>query len=195
MRAASLYKTLVIPAGLARAVAVTGSAFYLESATGEVDAQFDEGATLRMKAGQSLELPPGDLYTKILFTNPDTSSTLTITYYAGTLRVGTFAHIVYSRPARTYLVGSNYTVTSAADETIDSTNLRNGKTKPDSRSHCIITNLSGDTGCYVKDAAGTTCGYVQFLTSWQITTPDTLALRSQGASMTIAVANFFNYES
>lgn len=200
MKAESTFKTEVIPAGQSKTYTITGRAFYIQNSTGLVDVQFDDNPNCRMSSGQTAEAPDGDPgFERFTLTNPDTASSVTVTFYAGTLSIGTRTPYVFTKPSPTYLVGTAYTggsqITTAADVTIPSTNLRSGKSVADSRAYCIIFARSSTSGLLVKDSAGTICGYVQTMTAWQITTSDAIKIRADAASMDVYVANFFNYDS
>jgi len=194
MKSQSAFKSLVIPASLEIPVAITGSSFYLEAATGAVDVQFDEGGTIRCKAGQTIDLPPGDFFKQIIFRNPDSSSSLTIQYYAGTVSVGTRTPYVFTKPAPTYFKPFTYTLTSAADTLPPIANTRAGKTITDTVSHVILSN-NDVVSMHIRDAGGTVGLVLPAGSIVQLTVTDQLYLRSAGANITVRAMVFFNYDS
>lgn len=195
MKAESTFKSVAIPSSGSVVYNLTGTSFYIYTASGTAYVQFDDGNELAMVSGMSVESP--EVFTRLTIRNADTSTTLNVTFYAGTLSVKTLTPYIFTKPAPTYLKGTAYTggsqITTAADTTISTTNLRTGKTVADTRSHVIISAMS--SALYVKDSAGTICGFVQTFTSWQITTKDTISLRAVTASTDAYVANFFNFDS
>jgi hypothetical protein len=196
MKAQSLFKTVTVPASLTVTHNVTGNSFYIEASTGAVDIQFDDGTQLRCKAGQTVELPPGDEFKRITFYNPDTSATLILTYYAGTLSVGTRTPYVYVRPAQTYMKATSYTVLNSAYTSILNTNLRTGKTQPDSLAYVIITNIGASDYLQLFDNAETLGCTINNGNVIQITTSDIIKMRFiTTASATVPVLHFYNYDT
>lgn len=200
MNAQSIFKSEQIPAGQSKAYAVTGSSFYIQAASGLVDVQFDDSPNLRMAPGQSAESDPGDTYEKITLTNPDTSSALTITFYAGTLAVGTRTPYTFVKPAPTYFVPYTYSVTKAAQTVPPITNLRAGKSVADTMSHVIITfNTSTSDGLWIENVSATVGMVIPFATPIQLTLRDQFYLRNASGSatdpLTVRVMIFYNYDS
>lgn len=195
MKAESQIKGYTVAAGRDMSIDVTGSKFWLVSTTGNIQASFDDGPILELKAGYKFSIV-ADLFKRIRFINPDTSSSVTFTFYAGTLDIDSIAPYVFTKPAPTYFVPYTYNVTNAADTTPPVTNLRAGKTIADSLSHVIISNNDGDS-VHVRDLAGTVGLVIPNGTIVQLTLTQQFYLRAAPTTgpWVVRVMLFYNYDS
>ncbi len=203
MRAQSQFKTIVIPASASLGVNVTGTSFYIKNTSGLVDINVDDNTTLRCDSGLTFDCPPGDYFKRLIFTNPDTVTSITVTFYAGTLSVGTRTPGVFTKPAPSYGIFKQYTVTSGNDTVVDVTNLRSGKMVVDSRQYIVLTwSGVGTDAIAINSAAGGASPGVTLgpgsggISTVRIDSPMALWLRGVlGATTYVQAMAFYNYDS
>lgn len=147
---------MVLTPGQEKRVDVTGSFFFVDSVNGQVDVKFDDGGYSRMISGCEIECAPGDYFQSITFRSPITTGgvTLTVYYYAGTLRIANRFPVVFSRIAPTYAVALRQTIANTATYDIPATNLRTGQPFADNLVRVFIRNFGTPTNLDISFGAG-----------------------------------------
>lgn len=192
MKSHTLFRTVTVRPGIPLVVDVTANNFYLESSTDKVGVAFNEQGSFQMDSGKTVELPDGDSFQKITFTNPTTTD-IVLTFYAGSLRVGTRTPYVYVRPAPTYFVGIIQSVANGVPYTIPSTNLRSGQVAADSQSKVIVNSTVGNgSGTLYIRYGSLLVTEIRAGQTWQIETSQTIVLDSTNGTTLASLLVFYN---
>ena len=188
MKSHTLFRTVTVRPGIPLVVDVTANNFYLESSTDKVGVAFNEQGSFQMDSGKTVELPDGDSFQKITFTNPTTTD-IVLTFYAGSLRVGTRTPYVYVRPSPTYIVASRPNV-GLGNYTIQSTNLRSGQVSADRICRVIVQHVTSN-GYVLVLLNAVQCAVISPLTAWQIETSQPIVLSVTGGANEVGIMAFY----
>jgi hypothetical protein len=176
MKSHTLFRTVTVRPSIPLVVDVTANNFYIESSTDKVGVAFNEQGSFQMDSGKTVELPDGDSFQKITFTNPTTTD-IVLTFYAGSLRIGTRTPYVYVRPAPTYIVPTNPVITSAGT-TISNRNTKAGAVKADNLSRIIVQNPGSNGSTYIEMYIGAVqIAIIAPGETWQLETSDSIILK------------------
>ena len=193
MKPQTAYKTVKLTPGQETPVDITGTSLYVDGADGPFAVSLDDGDFVRMDSGKFIEAPAGDYFRKVTFKSLVTSggADVTVTYYAGTLRVGTRSPVVYTKPAPTYIVGYSANLATTVEYTIPNTNLRTGQPSADKQVRLQIMTTSGTAVLRVK-VGGVVIGVcVTNGAMYPVETSDTVVIQAFGDTHTYHVAAFY----
>lgn len=160
-----------------RQVSVTGSVFFVLTATATFYVSIDGGPFLPFQAGIQLDNRP-NLFNTVVLQN-QSAVPVTLNWYCGTCAVG------YS-PVTVNVVSSNAaTYTKGTGVLADDAHVFNGLDGSKVRKQFVITNLDlGGNTIYLQDANGNVLAGVPALTAWTCET---------GGTFKVSNANHVNY--
>lgn len=194
MKSNTLFRTITVKPSVPLVVDITASNFYLESSTDKVGVAIDEQGAFQMDSGKTIELPAGDFFKKLTFTNPTTTD-IVCTFYAGSLRVGTRTPYVYVRPAPTYIVATNPVVPGMTGVTIPNRHTPTGAVNANALSRLLIHNPGSNGNTYIFLFIGAVqIGAISTTQTWQLELAESVILKSDG-NPTAYVSAFYNSPS